>query len=67
MERLDVTPRWFAARLADDTANLLRIQPGPIDLADYYDGLAHLQDAVETSMTAIRQAAADIVNSAVVR
>lgn len=66
MERLEDTPRWFAARLADDTANFLRVGPGPVELANYYDSLHTMLDAVETSMQAVRKAAADIVNNTVI-
>lgn len=67
MERLEDTPRWFAARLADDTANFLRVSPGPSELADYYDSLHTMLDAVEMSMQAVRHAAVALVNAAAVR
>lgn len=66
MDRIEPTPFWFAARLADDTANFLRVQPGPAELAEYLKGLMTLVDVLEASMMAVQAAGAAAISDLVV-
>ena len=66
MTRMKPMPAVLAKMLSEATAEFLRVQPGPLDVADWDDALLQLDEAVQAAITDVRRRIVAITNEALV-